>query len=138
MEKPALAVKAFIVKKGKLLILKRSDKDIHHPSKWELPGGRLEEGEDPILGLKREVKEEIGLEVEPILPFNVQHFSRDDGQIITMIIYACKVIGGKETLSEEHSAFEWISLKKSKEKLTRFFHKEVDIFEKLKIEKLLL
>lgn len=33
---------------------------------WDLPGGLLEEGEDPVDGLQREFLEETGLEVEPV------------------------------------------------------------------------
>jgi ADP-ribose pyrophosphatase YjhB (NUDIX family) len=35
------------------------------PHNWTLPGGRLEPGESPLLGLQREVREETGLVVEP-------------------------------------------------------------------------
>jgi len=56
----ALAVKAFIIKDGKALLLKRRLNDEHKPGTWDIPGGRLEAGEDPISGLRREVKEEAG------------------------------------------------------------------------------
>jgi len=35
------AVKAFIVDDNLLFIIKRSDKDVHKPGIWEIPGGRL-------------------------------------------------------------------------------------------------
>ena len=34
--------------------------------RWDLPGGFLEEGEEPLTGLRRELREETGLEVEPL------------------------------------------------------------------------
>jgi 8-oxo-dGTP diphosphatase len=131
MNKSRLAVKAFIVDKNKLLILKRASKDIHKPSIWELPGGRLEEGEDPHQGIKREVKEETGLDIEILNPLNIRHFKRDDGEIITMIIFICKNEQGNVKLSYEHSDFEFIDLPKCKEKLADFFHQEVDLFNKM-------
>ena len=54
----SLAVKAFIVHKNKLLIVKRAKNDVHMPSIWELPGGRLNPGEDPSVTAKREFFEE--------------------------------------------------------------------------------
>ena len=56
-----VSVKSFIVHDDKVLILKRSPDDVHKPGIWEIPGGRLELGEDPRIGLKREIEEETGL-----------------------------------------------------------------------------
>ena len=38
--------------------------------------------------------------------------------------------------SKEHSAFEWVPITDAKEKLTDFFHKEVDIYHQLDLQKL--
>jgi len=86
------AAKAFIINDGKLLLIKRRPTDVQTPNIWEGPGGRLEIGEDPILGLKREVREEVGLDIEVVMPFSVKHFNRDDGQTITLTIFLCKLI----------------------------------------------
>jgi 8-oxo-dGTP pyrophosphatase MutT (NUDIX family) len=130
-----LAVKAFIVNKNRLFILKREKRDVQKPNIWEIPGGRLELGEDPILGLMREIREETGLYVRPLCPLSIRHFQRDDKQLITMIVFYCRSINGFLKLSGEHSDYEWIKLKSCKKKLTPFFHKEVDIFHKLKLHK---
>ncbi|HVY01585.1 MAG TPA: NUDIX domain-containing protein [Candidatus Nanoarchaeia archaeon] len=137
MNKSKLAVKAFIVDKNKLLVLKRSSKDNQKPSIWELPGGRLEDNEDPHQGIKREVKEETNLDIEILAPLSIRHFKRDDGEIITMIIFICKKKEGEIKLSYEHSAYEFIELSKSKDKLASFFHQEVDLFNKIDYSKLL-
>jgi len=131
-----LAVKAFIVKNNKLLIVKRAKDDVQKPDIWEIPGGRLDQGEDPFIGIIREIREETGLYIKPILPMSINHFQRDDRQVITMIVSFCKPVGGRQKISEEHSSIEWIDLKKSKEKLTDFFHKDVDIFYKLNLDKI--
>ncbi len=131
-----IAAKSFIINDGKLLILKRASDDVQKPNIWEIPGGRLELGEDPHEGIKRETKEETGIDIDVLHPLNVRHFVRDDGQTITMLIFLCKAINYNVKIGEEHSAFEWVSLDKSKEKLTNFFHKEVDIYNKLELNKL--
>lgn len=131
-----LAVKAFIVKNNKLFAMKRASDDIQKPNIWEIPGGRLDLGEDPILGLMREIREETGMYVRPLCPMSVRHFQRDDGQLITMLVFFCRPMNGFLKISEEHSEFEWIDLKTSKEKLTDFFCKEVDIFYKLKLNEI--
>ena len=135
MDKFRNAAKAFIIDNNKLLITKRCSDSIQKPDIWEIPGGRLRLGENPIQGVKREIKEETGIDIEVLYPINVRHFVRDDGQTITMLVFLCKAINKNVKLSKEHSAFEWIPLKKCKEKLNEFFYKEVDIFNKLKLYK---
>ena len=123
-----VASKAFIVNDGKLLVIKRSTHNAIKPHIWEIPGGRLEPGEDPREGLKRETMEEAGIDIDILHPLNVKHFVRDDGQIITMLIFLCKALQDNITLSKEHTAFDWLPIESCKEKLTPFFHEEVDIF----------
>ncbi len=53
-----VAQKAIIEKDGKVLIVRNT-----HDTAWELPGGRLNVDELPLEGLKREVKEEIGVDI---------------------------------------------------------------------------
>lgn len=136
MEK-RIAVKSFIVNNRKLLILKRADDDVQKPGIWEVPGGRIDDNEDLILGLMRETKEETGLEIRVDKEISIRHFTRDDGQKIEMHIFLCKAINdiNKMNLSEEHISFEWIDIKNAKEKLTEFFHPEIDLLLNLENEK---
>ena len=130
-----IAVKSFILNNNKLLILKREPKDVQKPEIWEIPGGRLDLGEDPREGLKRETKEETGIDSEPSQILNIRHFTRSDGQTITMLIFLCKALHNNIKLSKEHTDFDWIDINNCKEKLTDFFHQEVDIFNKLELHK---
>jgi len=137
MLKNGIAVKAFIVNDNKLLIVKRSSDDVHNPDLWEIPGGRLSLGEDPRAGLVREVKEETNIDIEVLNPINVQHFERDDGQVITLLVFLSKPLSDSILLSDEHSDFEWISLDDCKFKLSKYFHDEVDLFKKLDMARVL-
>lgn len=87
---------------GNILILKKDDK-------WMLPGGRMEEGETWLEGLRREVQEETGIEkfsVEKIL--NVDTRSSGNTYIVTFL---CKTEGVSDVkLSDEHQDFEWLKM----------------------------
>jgi len=124
-----VSVKSFIIdENNKLLILKRDPNDVHKPSAWELPGGRLDLGEDPAEGIRRETKEETGLDVQVLNPLSIKHFTREDGQVITMIIFLCKPFSKSVILSKEHTEYDWMEIKK--EKIADFFYPEIDTYLK--------
>ncbi len=109
MKNPGIAVKALIInKRGKVLLIKRDENDSHKPGTWDFPGGRLEPGENPFEGLRRETMEETGLDIEVKSPLNIHHFTRDDGQVITMITFLCIVKADEVSLSSEHTEFAWL------------------------------
>jgi len=126
-----IAVKSFIVNRNKeLLIIKRVSNDLHSPGIWEIPGGRLKEGEDPFEGLKRETKEETDLNITILNPISVHHFTRDDGQNITMITFYCNPLTEEVKLSEEHTEYLWVPIENANQRLAKEFHKDVEIFQR--------
>jgi 8-oxo-dGTP diphosphatase len=54
---------AFIVKNDKVLICQRT-RHQPYPLKWEFPGGKIEQGEQPTDALRRELNEELGIVAE--------------------------------------------------------------------------
>lgn len=56
-------VAALIVKNDKVLVCQRTRHQTM-PLKWEFPGGKIEEGEQPRDALRRELDEELGIEAE--------------------------------------------------------------------------
>jgi len=130
-----IAVKAFIINPGgKLLVMKRAPTHKVMPNLWEIVGGRLNPGEDTFEGLKREVKEECGLQIEILNPLAVRHFSRSDGQLITFISFLCKTDSSDVILSGEHTEFKWIDLSMPESELA-FYLGEGYYLEEFKLYK---
>ncbi|TKJ17244.1 hypothetical protein CEE44_01790 [Candidatus Woesearchaeota archaeon B3_Woes] len=132
----SLAAKSFIMNDNKLLIIKRSDDNVQKPGIWEVPGGRLGLEENHIEGLKREIKEETGLNIEVVRPLTLRKFTRDDNQRIELTNFLCKLSNPLDKnikLSQEHTNSEWIGLDDVKNKITSFFYKEIDLIKNLEI-----
>lgn len=108
-----LAMKAVIVKNGKVLILREAATygEGTHRGKYHLPGGRVEKGEDIFEALKREVLEETGLEIEIQYPIYVGEWHpiiRSVSHQIMGVFNACKPLSTKLVLSTEHDDFKWV------------------------------
>jgi 8-oxo-dGTP diphosphatase len=127
-----IAVKGFILKDNEVLLVKREENDVNSPGVWEVPGGRIDPGENPIQALQREVKEETGLGICVGQPFAVESFVRDDGQQIVMIHFICEMEKGELALSHEHTEFEWVEKGKVIEKISPYFKYATTEFNKLK------
>ncbi len=117
-----VANKAIIVNdKGNILILRESDDEIRaQTGKWGLPGGRMEFGEHPQDALKREVKEETGLDVDPVRPVHVDEWQPkvvpDEAWQIVGIFYLCTVNSVSEvSINEEFDAYSWVDATTVKE-----------------------
>lgn len=105
-----VAVLAIIVKNGKLLAMKRSKNKKVAPGVWEVVSGRLEHGEIPLEGLKREIEEETTLKVQvQEAPFDV-YVTRYGEAPMLALVYQANYIEGEVKLSEEHEAFEWMDM----------------------------
>lgn len=98
----------------KILVLQRSEKS-GLGGKWSLPGGALEQGEDPLVSIQREIDEETQLIVNDLKPFYVRSYLSDDGDFVVIIGYVCIVQSGKAVLNWEHDDFKWLLKKEALE-----------------------
>ena len=84
---------------GRVLLIRRRDNQ-----HWEPPGGVLELGEAIHDGLRREIREETGLDIEPDALTGVyKNMSRG----IIALVFRCKITGGQLTANDEVTAFHW-------------------------------
>lgn len=70
--------KAFILHDGCLLMVRKSGSDPRNPHLWEVPGGRLNLGEDTDAHVRREVWEETGVQITPGPPFQLWEWTMPD------------------------------------------------------------
>jgi nucleoside triphosphatase len=88
-----------------------------YPGQWALPGGGIEEGERMEEALKREMREEVGLEVTDLEPFLFGDDTRmklKDGtqEEIYMIylLYQVKAVGEQVVIGEEFENYKWVGV----------------------------
>ena len=96
---------AIIENDGKILATQRSV-SMSLPLKWEFPGGKIHADEHPDECLKRELLEELGIElaVGRSLPPITHHYATF---IVTLYPYTCRIAKGEITLYE-HAARCWL------------------------------
>ena len=96
--------------KGEVLCtLRDQGKYDYVSSKWEFPGGKLEAGETNIEALKRELWEELDIEVEiGDFLYQVEHDYPDFH--LSMAVYECKLIS-KEMKMNVHKGLKWLAPK---------------------------
>ncbi len=94
--------------KKQLLVLQRSEKS-GAGGKWSLPGGALEDKEEPYAAIEREIKEETELVVTNIKPFYLRTYTTKEKDFVLIVGYQCNVIEEKITLNWEHDRFKWLS-----------------------------
>lgn len=112
MEKEFFRVpqKAMIKKSEKYLIIKRAPNAHTYPNHWDFPRGRLEAGENPKEGLRREVFEETKLKIKTNKPVFTFHETLNNIPTF-FIVYDCKIVSGKIKLSHEHTEYKWATKK---------------------------
>ncbi len=129
-----IGVKAIIEKDNKILLIKRSAAYGEISNSWDIPGGRTEFGEEPEEGLKREIKEETGLELETIkLVLDVSTVFKNQEKQIIRVTYLCTVKNNNIQLSHEHTDMQWITKQELKniEFKDKILKKTISLFSNL-------
>lgn len=96
-----------VIKRNEVLVTQRSER-MRLPLKWEFPGGKIEAGETAEACIERELKEELGIEIEivdKLIPkvFHYEKFS------INLIPFVAKLKSGNIIL-REHKDYRWVEI----------------------------
>jgi 8-oxo-dGTP diphosphatase len=100
LPKHSVAVAGIVIDgHGRALLIQRPENGC-----WEPPGGVLELDETFQEGVRREVKEETGLDVEPD---NLTGVYKNMARGIVALTFRCHILGGHLTTNPEANAFHW-------------------------------
>ena len=110
-KRPLIGVGALIFERGRILMAQRGKAPLK--GWWSLPGGALEVGESLDCAIRREVREETGLEIEPLGVFEIfERIMRDDAGAAeyhyVLIDYICRVTGGTLRAGDDVCRVEWV------------------------------
>jgi len=110
-KQPIIGVGAVIVDGGRALVVRRATEPLK--GEWSVPGGMLELGEKVRDGVRREAREETGLEVEPgeLLDVFDSIFTDDQGRTqyhYVLIDYLCRPISGEAKAGTDVSEVRWV------------------------------
>ena len=137
-------VAAFVINdKGQVLLQKRSANKRFNPNKWALCAGHVDAYESLENAILREIKEEIGIDINPneLAPFGEREFTiRDSNSHITYFYYVKSNLNEEGFIiqKEELSEVKWfdidqvIEMIKSKDESIVFRKERLKLFEQLK------
>lgn len=122
MAKKPVSAKAVILSRGKVLLLKQPN------GRWDLPGGKLDKGEDIVDGLIREVKEETGLHVWPMKYLIAKTRRVKKNKDLLIITFLCSTVAPVKKkhiqLSREHKKFTFVEIPEALDLPMRNRHKK--------------
>lgn len=117
-----VGIKALIENQGKFLVVHDPQRRNREPH-WDIPGGRIQEGQSAMEALARELKEEIGVSVIKSTKFFTAVISNfelsvEDKKIgLVLMIYKVEVPDSQIKLSDKHDKYEWVDLSEAAKRL---------------------
>lgn len=140
-----VVVTGILIKDGKFLIVKRADWEKAFPGRWTVPGGKLEVL-DYVLRkkdtphhwynvfedlLKREIKEEVGLEISNIGYVTSMVYLRDDKIPCVIVSLWAEPVGEEIRLCSALTDFKWVNLEEAKDNdLIEGIYEELEILDR--------
>ena len=109
MKPPISVTCAVILNESDQILAVRRSANMSMPLKWEFPGGKLNEDESEVECIKREIKEELCIDINVMVRltnsiYNYEAFS------IKLIPFVCEIIKGNIKLVE-HDQMRWMDKK---------------------------
>jgi len=141
-----VVVTGIIIKDGKFLITKRAPTEKAFPNEWTVPGGKLEL-DDYVKRpkdtsshwynifenlLKREVMEEVGLEIKNIRYLTSLAYVRSDNIPTIIVSLYADYLDGEVRLCHAMTEYAWVTLEEAKEyKLIEGIYEELEMLDKV-------
>lgn len=104
MTEPTVVVAAALHESGRLLAARRSAPP-ELAGRWELPGGKVEPGEDPTRALVRELREELGIGAE-LLARVPGEWPLKPGYVLR--VWTARLLSGSPRPLEDHDELRWL------------------------------
>ncbi len=113
--RPVVGVGAVIIEDGKILLVKRGNEP--NKGKWSIPGGLVRTGETLEEALKREIKEEIGVDIEigEVACVTEEIFYDREGKVkyhYIIIDFFAEIKSGKITAGSDAKDVRWVSIER--------------------------
>lgn len=100
-----LRVCCAIIQYCDLVLVAQRNENTLLPLKWEFPGGKVELGESDVACIKREIQEELAMDIEVLYPLTPVHYQYDSFAL-ELIPFVCRV-DTDQLEKKEHGAVEW-------------------------------
>jgi ADP-ribose pyrophosphatase YjhB (NUDIX family) len=97
---------ALLERDGRVLLGRRAQEP--GAGKWDIPGGFLDEGEDALAGLRRELREETGLEAEPVEFLGIWIEPYWDRSVLCLT-WLARPTGGRERAGSDLVELRWFA-----------------------------
>ncbi len=106
MKEKLVEVAAAVVERGdgRFLLAQRPTGKVY-AGYWEFPGGKIEAGETPLAALRRELREELGVEIEQAVPWLTRIYTYPHATVRLNFLRVVRWRG--EPVSRERQAFSW-------------------------------
>ena len=103
-----IVVSLALINNADEILLSKRPKNKHLAGFWEFPGGKVETGEVPEIALIREIKEELGININNkcIAPLSFSEFDYKEFQLL-LLLYVCRRWEGKAK-SMENNEIRWV------------------------------
>lgn len=102
-------VAAAVILQGASFLAAQRQGARHLAGYYELPGGKIEEGETPEQACVREIKEELGCDIKVERFFlNCQYDYPDVGRHLSMDVFVCSLLEGQTIKAHEHSDLRFV------------------------------
>jgi ADP-ribose pyrophosphatase YjhB (NUDIX family) len=109
-DRPLVGVGGVVVHAGRALLIRRGAEPLK--GEWSIPGGMLELGEELAEGVRRELQEETGLDVEPLeIVATFDRITREGNRVkyhYVIVDYVCRLLGGQLQPASDVVDARWV------------------------------